>query len=214
MSKQNEELIKIQRILKDFINHLQTFYKDLGVFDSIENKKTVAREICNRFFSNLICLENHLHLKDSLSSALIQRYNHELSLDFYYLLDEKDTEDKLNKFFNYNYSSKNREWSILKNDNKRDFVPPWVADKEALVKLYKTLSRMAHPNILSIQLNRKGDEFEYRIIQGAITLCILDISSCLNHKPFRDLFPNIEWGKIFEINNSFQLTITEILTKN
>lgn len=191
---------KSKKLLKDFIEHLDTFYKDLGVFGTTQERQDVAREICNRFYSNLVSLENHLLLKDSLSAALIQRYNHELVVDFYYLLDPSDKENKTEKFFNHSHDSVAREWSTLPSKEKRAFVPPWVADDKGLVSIYKILSNMAHPNIISIRLNRRGKESEYKIIKGAITLCIVEISSCINHKIFRDLFPNISWISVLERN--------------
>ena len=202
-----------KKLLKDFIEHLDTFYKDLGVFDTSQERQDVAREICNRFYSNLVSLENHLLLKDSLSSALIQRYNHELVVDFYYLLDPSDKEDKIKRFFNHSHDSAAREWSTLPSKEKRAFVPPWVADDKGLVLIYKTLSNMAHPNIISIRLNRRGQEFEFKIIKGAIILCVIEISACINHKVFRDLFPNINWTLILESNRTLQASAISFLSQ-
>jgi hypothetical protein len=192
------------QILKDFLLHLDSFYKDLGLFTGEKNKAEFAREILTRFYSNLVCLENHLHLKDSLSSALIQRYNHELTLDFYYMLDPWDDEGKLQKFFNYTNLSRDQKWSLDETKVKRTFIPQLTGDNSTFTALYKTLSNMAHSNIISIQLNRRGEEFEFRIIKGAILLCVVDISACLNHKPLRDLFPNINWEPVIVKNVDFQ----------
>ena len=201
----------IKRLLRDYIKHLDGFYKDLGVFGVAQDRQDVAREICNRFYSNLVSLENHLCLKDSLSAALIQRYNHELAVDFYYLLDPSDREEKIRRFFGYSNDSNSREWSTLPLKEKRTSVPSSVASGNDLSSLYKTLSNMAHSNIVSIRLNRLGKDFEFNIIKGAIMLCIIEISNCIDYKVFRDLFPNVDWVTVLEKNRMFQSRITILL---
>jgi hypothetical protein len=127
------KLMKLQEeykeLLIDYLSYNEIFYKKFGVFTGKKNSKELAKEIINRFYSNLVSLGNYLLTKDSLGATLIQRYNHELVIDFYYLLNPGGEKDKVEKFFNYDSKSIHREWSSFKKKQKEDFVPPWVADR-------------------------------------------------------------------------------------
>jgi ribosomal protein L15E len=97
------KLMKLQEeykeLLIDYLSYNEIFYKKFGVFTGKKNSKELAKEIINRFYSNLVSLGNYLLTKDSLGATLIQRYNHELVIDFYYLLNPGGEKDKVEKFF-------------------------------------------------------------------------------------------------------------------
>ena len=182
-------------ILSDFINYLGLFLKTLGEFDESNDVSQLSREFLNKFYCNLISIENHLNCKDSTSAALLQRYNHELFVDFFYIFGDLENKDsKIEKFFNYKKLStkfENRSWCDELIGDKRKFIPPSVGDEQKLKETYKKLSDMAHSNIVSMGLNRKGNDYEYKIINLAIVLIIVDITNCLLFKPFRDWFSKI-----------------------
>lgn len=200
-----------KELLIDYLSYNEIFYKKFGVFTGKKNSKELAKEIINRFYSNLVSLGNYLLTKDSLGATLIQRYNHELVIDFYYLLNPGGEKDKVEKFFNYDSKSIHREWSSFKKKQKEDFVPPWVADRRGLTSVYRKLSDMAHPNIMSIQLNRKGTEYEYIIIKDAICFCIFEICLCFEHAPFKELFPDIDWQSNYDVNLKFKEKAARLL---
>lgn len=184
-----------RELLDNFLNHLNGFYKELGVFSDEKNKEQALLEIMNRFYSNLICLQNHLLAKDSLSATLIQRYNNELTVDFYYILDPGGEKDKIKNFFNHKIVE--REWSKIDKAEKRKFVPPWVMGQDTYKEHFKILSNLAHPNIISLRLNRRGVESEFSTIKDAICLCIFEISLCLNDKRFQEFFSGIDWPNLY-----------------
>lgn len=202
-----------KELLDDFLEYLNPIYKELGVFSGKKDTKEAIREIMNRFYSNLVSLQNHLLTKDSLSSTLVQRYNNELVVDFYYLIDPSGEENKIENFFNHDFSQ--REWSKIKDAKaeKRKFIPPWVISQEGYKNFYKRLSNLAHPNILSLQLNRKGNEYEFIVIKDAICLCVFEISLCLNDLRFRELFPNIDWANLYFRTLEFQNRASALLLR-
>ncbi len=200
-----------RKLIRDYLIYSENFYKEFGVFTGEKNSKEVAKEIINRFYNNLVCLENYSITKDSLGATLMQRYNHELFIDFYYLLNPGGEQNKVAKFFNYNNLSKNRSWSSFNNEQKRKFIPPWVADNKGLGSVYRKLSDMAHPNIMSIQLNRKGPKYEYLMIKDSICFCIYEICTCFEHNPFQELFPEIDWIFHFDINREFKFKASHLL---
>ena len=71
---------------------------------------------------------------------------------------------------------------------------------------------MAHPNIVSLRLNRRGREFEFKIIKGAIVLVIYEICACLNDRRFRSLFNEIDWREIDYKNNVFQNRVHQMMS--
>jgi len=201
MESKNKEHIEL---LEEYLAYHEVFYKKFGIFTGEKKSDEIAKEMVNRFYSNLVSLGNYLITKDSLGATLIQRYNHELVIDFYYLLNPGGEKDKVEKFFNYNSKSTHREWSSLKKKEKEKFIPPWVADSKGLTSVYRKLSDMAHPNIMSIQLNRKGPEYEYLMIKDSICFCIFEICLCFEHVPFKELFPNIDWQSYYDVNLKFK----------
>lgn len=193
-----------KELLIDYLSYNEIFYKNFGVFTNEKNSTELAKEIASRFYNNLVCLGNYLLTKDSLGATLIQRYNHELVIDFYYLLNPGGEKDKVEKFFNYNSKSTSRGWSSVQKKEKEKFIPPWVADGKGLTAIYRKLCDMAHPNIMSIQLNRKGPEYEYLMIKDSICFCIFEICLCFEHAPFKELFPSIDWYSNYDINLNFK----------
>ena len=182
-------------LLNDFLKYLDPIYKELGIFSGSKDTEEAIREIMNRFYSNLFSLQNHLITKDSLSSTLIQRYNNELVVDFYYVIDPSGEKDKIKNFFNHKITD--REWSKIDKSEKRKFIPPWVVSQEDYKNVYRKLSNLAHPNIISLQLNRRGTDYEFIIIKDAICLCIFEICICLNDLRFRELFPSLDWANLY-----------------
>lgn len=198
-------------LLNDFLKYLSPIYKGFGVFTGNKDVEEAIREIMNRFYSNLVSLENHLITKDSLSSTLIQRYNNELVLDFYYVIDPSGEKDKIKNFFNHKITD--RDWSKIDKSEKRKFLPRWVISQDDYKNVYRKLSNLAHPNIISLQLNRRGNEYEFIIIKEAICLCIFEVALCLNDMRFRELFPDIDWTNLYSKTLEFQNRASMILFK-
>ncbi len=177
----------------DFLPEVHALFNSFGVFDTSTDELAVAREFANRFYSNIISLQNQLITKDSLASVLIHRYNHEMFLDFFYIFSSNDVVDRVDEFLNYkqvlNKKPETQSWrrSAVKISEARMYVPPWISDQVSLKKVYKTFSKMSHPNIISMQHNRKGEEYEYWVISDSIALSIFEIIQCFSYDPFMEM---------------------------
>src|SRR3989344_8342985 len=194
MNNVEEKKALSKKLLSDLMVELRPFLSLFGVFSGKEDEMELAREFANKFFSSLISLENHLLAKDAISASLLQRYSHEMFLDFFYVFGSSSIKEKVEEFFSYEKRLKTqpnlqtwRNKDTLKKEELRKFIPPWVAGEESMKTIYKRLSDMAHPNIVSMRLNRRGAEFEYIIIINAISLVVLNITECFLYKPFWEL---------------------------
>ncbi len=207
-----------QKILKDFISHLDKYItlieegssSTINIPDDLDVKQ-IYRIFLRRFRSNLYAL---LSLEDPLIFALLQRYNHEMLLNFYFLSDPTDQANKITQFATYSGKSSLQKWGNHKTSDKRPSVPPWIGDKESFKKVYKWLSNLAHPNILSITLGflNDGDQRNNRIMTEATALCIFEISICLDCKGFRDIFGlNGIQEDLYLANLDFQNTAAAML---
>lgn len=179
-----------ENLLREFLIHLKSEIEEFGTFVNIttSDQNGSIRLIVWRFYDNLISLQNTLNTKDALVSALIQRYNYELMVDFYYLIDPSGEDDKIEKFLSYKTSDSRRSWSDYDKRKKEEFLPPWIMDQKTTKPLYRKLSDMVHSNIISITLNTKGEDYTNEIIKQSISLCIVMITGCLNDQRFREMF--------------------------
>jgi hypothetical protein len=186
----------------EYSKELAKLLKQIGSFTGEPSRPELIREFFNRLHSSVVSLQNALLAKDALHAALVQRYNFELITDFFYLLSPGGEEDKMEKFFNFPERSNNekeREWSNYSQKEKRAFLP-----LEGLDKHYKILSTVAHPNLLSIQVSRRGEEHEYFVISGAILSAMTGINVCLTHESFIEEFSNIDL--ISSLDNLMEIT--------
>ena len=186
---------EIKVVLSNFIAHLDRYIKliEQGAASTINipndlDLKQIFRIFLKRFRTNIYTLM--VLEKDPLLFTLLQRYNHEMLLDFYFLSDPTDQAKKITQFATYSGKLSLQKWGNYQTSDKRPSVPPWVGDKESFRKVYKWLSNLAHPNILSITLGvlDDGGQRKNRIMTEATALCIFEISICLDCKGFRDIF--------------------------
>lgn len=204
-------------LLSEFIEELKSFSLLLGVFNDEKDELAIARVFASRFFANLISLQRHFDSMDTLSATLIQRYNHEMLRDFFYIFGSPNSSEKVLEFFSYQERlAKNptlRQWQNIKEGkNIKDFLPPWVTDKKTANEIYKTLSNLAHPNMISMRLHRGVERYQDIVIENAITLVINDISTCFIYEPFRKLvFGNKNSADFFEKMRQFQTRASNIL---
>ena len=204
---EKEQTIKL---IKDFQEVLVPLMKIFGVSTNNRDLKQFVWEFFNRFYSNLVSLENCLILKDSLSTTLIQRYNHEMLLSFFFVVASPEAEKRVLDYFSYEEDLKNnpgkRTWSTEDKKELRNHVPPWNAREPALSLFYKQLSDLAHPNCISMRLNRRGVKYEYIIMQSAVAMSIFEICNCILYKPFRDIFEkeNFDFTKCCLTIRNFQ----------
>jgi hypothetical protein len=107
-------------------------------------------------------------------------------IDFYYLIDLSGEENKIQNFFSH--TNKKRQWSSYGTPEKKKFLPPHIMSQETTEPLYRKLSNMAHPNIISLTLNLIKETYRDEIIKEAISLCLVMITGCLNDQRFREMF--------------------------
>ena len=180
----------IDRLIRSFREAVVPLCTALGDFTQEENAKQLARDFVSRFLSNVASLANLVQTRDSLNATLLQRYNHELLTDFYYLFSPDGEEDKIQRFFSFITRTRTenaREWSTFQRRDKLPFIPPWIISPETNPALYKALSNLAHPNIISIRLNRRGERYTISVIEDSIVFTILQISNCFMHHTFLEL---------------------------
>ncbi len=213
--------INHQKILKDFISHLDKYIALLekGSSSTIDipddlDVKQIYRIFLRRFRSNLYAL---LSLEDPLIFALLQRYNHEMLLDFYFLCSDKDEEKRAKNFKKFSSfpkeipeeikSKKWKKWGGYDTSYKEIFMPPWTGSQDSFENIYKHLSNLAHSNILSITLNVLDNDAKRsrKVITEAIFLCIFEIATCLDYYGFRIILgPNDLNDDLYSANLDFQ----------
>jgi len=212
-----ERKVLTEKLLTDFINEIKPFLDSLGVFNEERDELAVARSFGSRFYVNLLAIKKHLELMDTLSATLIQRYNHEMLRDFFYIFGSPVSSAKAEEFFSYqDRLTKNptlRGWkNIPKGKDIKDFIPPWVSDGKTSQKIYKYLSNLAHPNMISMRLHRGVETSQDYVIENAITLIVNDIATCFIFKPFRDaVFKDTNTEDFFFKMRDFQIRAANIL---
>jgi len=193
-------------LCSDFLLEAHALFNSLGVFDTSTDELAVGREFANRFYSNIVSLQNQLITKDSLASVLIHRYNHEMFLDFFYIFSSNHKKRLLE-----NPTLQSWRGSGTKVKDVRNHVPSWISDQNSLMKIYKTFSDMSHPNIISMQHNRKGQEYEFWVISDCIALSIFEIIQCFSYEPFIELITSKRSGIRFPDFGQYNESIGKIL---
>jgi len=178
----NDIVQQANNLCTKFERDVEKILISLGTMTAGSDLSEAGRTIVNRFHSNIICIQNHLNHKDTLSAVLIARYNHELFIDFYYLFSDGGENEKVKKYFEYKEKSQRgcREWSSFSRKDKRKFLP----SDDGLDRHYKFLSDYAHPNIISLHLQWNENCFEFWTIIRALTLLVTEISIALSHEKF------------------------------
>lgn len=210
-----ERNILARKLLSDFIDDIKPFLESLGKFNEDVNEITIVQEFSSQFYANLISLENSLNLRDTLAVTLIQRYNHEMLRDFFYIFSSDSILEKAKEFYSYkdriSINPTLREWKKTSFNNK--IIPPWISDEKTTKIIYKHLSDLAHPNMLSMRLHRGTERSQNIVIENAISLIINDIVACFSYKPFRDLAfgKNYNTTDFFTKMNEFHIRAFSIL---
>lgn len=219
--------INHQKILKDFISHLDKYIalleegssSTINIPDDLDVKQ-IYRIFLRRFRSNLYAL---LSLEDPLIFALLERYNHEMLLDFYFLFSDEDEKIRANKIRKFSLfpkeidSKKFKKWGGYDVAFKGQKMPPWTGNKKSFEKIYTRLSNLAHSNILSITLNVLDNDGKRnrKVITEAISLCIFEIATCLDCYGFRILLgPNDLNDDLYSANLDFQHQAGLMLTSD
>jgi hypothetical protein len=189
MSERKKKAISL---LQDFIKEMDSFLKSLGDMSLTEDQIGLAHWFLSCFRANLISIENHWGSNDTLSATLIQRFNHEMLRDFFYVFGSPNPDEKVNEFFSFPQTQTEnphvREWRVMPSGKKpHDFIPPWISNEKTTKDVWRTVSNLAHPNIVSMRLHRGTQESKDYVMENATSLMVNDIAECLLYKPFRDL---------------------------
>ena len=179
-------------LLQDFIKEVDSLLTSLGDISLTEDQIGTAHWFLSCFRANLISIENHWGSNDTLSAMLVQRFNHEMLRDFFYIFGSQNPAEKAEEFFSFpKRQTENehvREWKVMPKGKKiHDFIPPWVSNEKTTKDIYRITSNLAHPNILSMRLHRGTQESKDYLMENAASFMVNDIAECLLHKPFRDL---------------------------
>lgn len=161
---------------------LQRLYKDLEKLNNgrkSTNDITPERlwwEIFNKIFTILITCENCLNSKDSLVSHLIARYTYEiLIISEYIFSDDKNVQEKTEKFLNFNqFSNFERQWTKINYSQMIESIPDSVLSSSHKGH-YRLLCNYAHPSMDSFMLNRRGEKSEYLVTINTVLLTIASI---------------------------------------
>lgn len=205
-----------EKLIQDFIFILEKEIEKFGTSTQRSEQKDAIMLIVQGFHCILGSLKNALSENDALVASLLQRYNYELMIDFYYLIDPSGERQKIQNFFSHTIND--RQWSSCSKPEKEKYLPPWIVSQESTKQLYKKLSNLAHPNIISLRLNTKAKTYKDEITKEAISLCIVMISGCLNDQRFRKMY--YQYGEEGQENSpyfeilKFQNRAISLLNKN
>jgi hypothetical protein len=204
-----DKVLKIGILIDDYLNEFHKICSSAGVFTGNHDEDELIREFLNRFNANIVSLQNSLNLKDSIHATLLQRYNFELIVDFFYIFRSNDKVSEIDRFFTFERRSmkeKQREWSSIKMKDKKKSLP----DLQNLDEHYRILSTLAHSNIMSMRVNRRSVDFEYKNILGALGLALTGINICLSEKNIEDKFVHVNFKQIRTNLNNITSDIIDI----
>ena len=209
-----KEKISAQNLISEFKPEVEHILSILGKFTGAHDEKEAAREFCNRFYANLLSMEKNLETDDPLLCTLVQRYNHEMMLRFFYIFASKNSSEKAEEFFSYEEKLRKQpdlqRWES--DTGLKKFVPPWTAPKEILTKIYKKLSDLAHPNTISMRLIRRTQKSQRNVTKDAASLIVFEITTCFLYKPFRDLiFGEVDTVEFCSKMREFQAKCTDLI---
>lgn len=156
-----KENIPSRHLLYEKVTSFNKIIKS-GFGFGVISKKDTPKEyftgaVLNKLYSTNISLENILLTNDVFLSNYLNRYIYELYIKVFYIFSGQSNEEimtRLNDFFE-NRDLKITEYQAGIDDN---LLPPELKHKHR--ERYKTLSRIAHPNIesLNVHLDKTPDQ--------------------------------------------------------
>lgn len=202
-----EKIISLNEIIRPAFN--------FGIITKKDNpKEYFASSVLYKIYSLNISTENVLLANDIFLSVYLYRYVYELYLKVFYIFSGSSDEEILSRLNNF-FKNRNLKITEYQKGINDCFIPPKL--KEGHKEKYKTMSRIVHPNIesLNIHLNKTADE-QFAFLVPTINLIIwhiIEIVRLFSNMKLLDFDKKIDQEKLVSLQCIQKLTANKKLRK-